>query len=56
MTDVQTGREFSIIGENVHATRVLVRGGPGTGNDEQGREAIRFVDMDGQDIAGPCEC
>ena len=44
MTEVQAGREFAIIGENIHTTRVLVRGGPGTGVDDEGREAIVFED------------
>lgn len=47
MTEVQGGREFLTIGENVHTTRVLVRGGPGTGEDDRGREAVVFADMDG---------
>ncbi len=51
MIDVQAGREFSIVGENVHATRVLVRGGPGTGEGDDGREAIVFDDMDGKSRA-----
>ncbi len=47
MSEVKAGREFAIIGENIHTTRVLVRGGPGTGEDGEGREAIVFEDTDG---------
>lgn len=47
MSGVQAGKEFAVIGENVHATRVLVRGGPGTGEDAGGNEAIVFEDMEG---------
>ena len=53
MTEVQAGRDFSIIGENVHTTRVLVRGGPGTGEDGEGREAIVFADTGGNPRALP---
>ena len=53
MTDVQSGREFAIIGENIHATRVLARGGPGTGADDRAREAIVFEDVDGSAHAIP---
>lgn len=53
MTGVQAGKEFAVIGENVHATRVLVRGGPGTGEDSEGNEAIVFDDIDGRRRAIP---
>lgn len=40
-------RPFVIIGENVHATRVLLRNSPRIGVDESGREAILFTDASG---------
>ena len=53
MSGAQAGKRFAIIGENVHATRVLVRGGPGTGEDDEGNEAIVFEDVEGQARALP---
>jgi hypothetical protein len=38
---------FSVIGENIHATRVLKRGGQQVEVDAQGRAAIRYVAADG---------
>ncbi len=39
--------EFVVIGENVHATRVLLAKGPNVGMDETGCEAIVFTDVEG---------
>lgn len=41
------GRGFVVIGENIHTTRVVRRSGPSVEPDEQGREAISFVDAAG---------
>jgi hypothetical protein len=41
------GREFVVIGENVHATRVLLLRGPQIGTDDDGREGIVFTDVEG---------
>jgi cobalamin-dependent methionine synthase I len=38
---------FTIIGENVHATRIIRRADQRVGTDELGREAIAFVDRAG---------
>ena len=38
---------FTVIGENVHATRVVRRADPRVSTDEGGRETIAFVDADG---------
>jgi cobalamin-dependent methionine synthase I len=38
---------FTIIGENVHTTRIIRRRDPRIGADEQGREAIAFTDVSG---------
>ncbi len=42
------GRDFVVIGENIHCTRVVLRTGPQCGTDEAGREAIVFTDGDGE--------
>ncbi|HLG09758.1 MAG TPA: dihydropteroate synthase [Gaiellaceae bacterium] len=39
--------DFVVIGENIHATRIVRRADPRVGTDEQGREAIAFVDAAG---------
>jgi 5-methyltetrahydrofolate--homocysteine methyltransferase len=44
VTTVPSGREFTVIGENVHTTRVLRLDGPQVGEDEHGRQAIVFED------------
>jgi len=41
------GREFVMIGENVHATRVLLRKSERIAPNEEGEEGIVFVDEDG---------
>ncbi|HXH96424.1 MAG TPA: dihydropteroate synthase [Gaiellaceae bacterium] len=38
---------FTVVGENVHATRIVRRADPRVGTDELGREAIAFVDAAG---------
>lgn len=38
---------FTVIGENIHATRVLRRGGAHIDEDPDGRTVIRFTDRDG---------
>ena len=40
-------REFVVIGENIHATRVLLRKSERIAANEEGEEAIAFVDEDG---------
>ncbi|MFN8005732.1 MAG: dihydropteroate synthase [Terriglobia bacterium] len=40
-------REFIVIGENIHATRILLRGGTSITTTEEGKEAIRFQGADG---------
>ena len=40
-------REFVVIGENIHATRIVRRSSPNVVAGEDGREAIRFVDAAG---------
>ncbi len=47
MTLLPSGREFTVIGENVHTTRVLRLDGPQIGDDERGRPAILFEDAIG---------
>ncbi|MFN8186135.1 MAG: dihydropteroate synthase [Gaiellales bacterium] len=47
MTEID-GREFVVIGENVHATRVLLAKGSSVGVDPAGRQAIVFADADGR--------
>lgn len=39
--------DFVVIGENVHATRIVRRADPRVGEDDGGREAIAFVDAAG---------
>ena len=39
---------FLIIGENVHTTRIVRRPGPLVGVDDEGREAILFMDEAGE--------
>lgn len=43
------GGEFAVIGENVHATRVLLRKGSQVVDEAKGRPAVRFVDAEGRD-------
>ena len=40
-------RDFVVIGENIHATRVLLRKSERIAANEEGEEAIAFVDEDG---------
>lgn len=40
---------FTVIGENVHTSRVVLRGGRHTATGPDGCEAIRFVDVTGTD-------
>jgi Pterin binding enzyme len=39
--------EFVVIGENIHATRIVKRSGPRVTTDEHGREAVVFTDVAG---------
>ena len=39
---------FRIIGENIHTTRIVRRPGPLVGVDDEGREAILFMDEAGE--------
>ena len=48
MTSAAATPVFRIIGENIHTTRIVRRPGPLVGSDEEGREAILFVDEAGQ--------
>jgi cobalamin-dependent methionine synthase I len=41
------GREFVVIGENIHATRVLLQKSERIAANEQGEEGIVFIDGDG---------
>jgi 5-methyltetrahydrofolate--homocysteine methyltransferase len=41
------GREFVVIGENIHATRVLLQKSERISANEEGEESIVFVDEDG---------
>lgn len=41
------GREFVVIGENIHCTRVVLRSGPRVGVGEDGREGVFFTDVSG---------
>jgi 5-methyltetrahydrofolate corrinoid/iron sulfur protein methyltransferase len=41
------GRPFTVIGENIHATRVVRRDGPRHGQAPDGRAALRFEGPDG---------
>jgi len=41
------GREFVVIGENIHATRVLLKKNERVATNEKGEEVIVFVDEDG---------
>lgn len=43
------GRPFVVIGENLHATRVVRRDGPRVGEAPDGRPALRFEDPDGSE-------
>jgi cobalamin-dependent methionine synthase I len=38
---------FTIIGENIHTTRVVRRNAPSVGSDDRGRESIAFTDEHG---------
>ena len=40
-------RRFTVIGENIHATRIVRRTDPRVGTNEGGREAVAFVDAGG---------
>src|ERR1035441_7594068 len=42
-----TGRDFIVIGENIHATRVLLQKSERISANEEGEEAIVFVDEEG---------
>ena len=42
-----TGRDFIVIGENIHATRVLLQKSERISANEEGEEAIVFKDEDG---------
>jgi 5-methyltetrahydrofolate--homocysteine methyltransferase len=42
-----TGQDFVVIGENIHATRVLLRKSERVAANEEGEEGIVFVDEDG---------
>ena len=42
-----TGQDFLVIGENIHATRVLLQKSERIAANEQGEEGIVFVDEDG---------
>ena len=42
-----TGRDFVVIGENIHTTRVLLRKSERIAANEKGEEGIVFVDEDG---------
>ena len=53
MTALQDTPTFRIIGENIHTTRIVRRPGPLVGIDEDGREAILFVDEAGRDRTLP---
>lgn len=44
---------FRVIGENIHTTRIVRRPGPRVGLDDDGREAILFVDEAGEHRALP---
>lgn len=41
--------EFVVIGENIHATRIVKRSGPRVTTDGHGREAVVFTDLAGGD-------
>jgi len=41
-------KEFFVIGENIHATRVLLRGGKNITGAPSGEEAIRYTDRAGE--------
>lgn len=41
-------QSFRIIGENIHTTRIVRRPGPLVGVDDAGREAVLFVDEQGE--------
>jgi 5-methyltetrahydrofolate--homocysteine methyltransferase len=43
-----TASDFVVIGENIHATRVLSKKNERISADEQGAEAIAFIDEDGK--------
>ncbi len=42
------GKNFIVIGENIHATRVLLRGGQSVTTTEEGQESVRFTGADGE--------
>lgn len=46
-------RPFTVIGEDIHTSRVVLRGGRHTATTPDGREAIRFVDPVGSDSLLP---
>ncbi|MFH1043993.1 MAG: dihydropteroate synthase [Pseudomonadota bacterium] len=41
-------KNFIVVGENIHATRVLLRGGQSVTTTEGGQEAVRFQGVDGE--------
>jgi 5-methyltetrahydrofolate--homocysteine methyltransferase len=47
MRTTRDGRPFTIIGENIHATRVVLRSGRRVTTTEDGREALVFAGPDG---------
>ena len=47
------GRRFTIIGENIHATRVVQRTGKRVGSTPDGRDALLFAGPDGADRVLP---
>ena len=40
-------RPFAVIGENIHATRTLIRNGHHVRRDDDGREVVAFTDVAG---------
>jgi hypothetical protein len=47
------GRRFTIIGENIHATRVVQRSGKRVGTAPDGRAALLFTGPDGAERTLP---
>lgn len=47
------GRDFVVIGENIHCTRVVLRSGPRVGIGGDGREGVLFTDASGAARALP---
>ena len=42
------GKNFIVIGENIHATRVLLRAGQSVTTTEDGKEVVRFTGINGE--------